>query len=261
MGESMHALYTLQDIGIVAGFKDSTEYTQIRAQLKGCWDDAKELLQECFSITSTVALMEDAAAENKLMVSLLKELVEGCKKCHTQAQDLANQHLRLMERYNKFETTLRSFARGGKTSDGDAMSEAMSKFTTAYKMLQKKLDDMVTFFTGEVQVCNLYLLSAEGKERAVPVDEAEKFTMEWKRLRPIIKRAKTNVGKFCEAVIITPPGTSLEMKHASGARAMILPPGMEHASAPPPGMERAIWIRELWRTFISWLVSNHSASK
>jgi len=158
----MHALYTLQEISIGAGFKESTEFTEIRAQLKLRWDEAKDLLQECFSITSTVALIEDAAptAKHELMIILLNELVEICEKCHSQAQELANLHSIPMERYKKFETTLQGFAQPasqrGQSQDHPsnglmAMSEAMSKFTTAYEILQGKLDDMVTFFTGEVQ--------------------------------------------------------------------------------------------------------------
>jgi hypothetical protein len=254
MADSTHALYVLQGVVIHAGLKESAEFNEIRAQMKRCWDDAKDLLQECYTVASTVSLMEMEAstATYEQMMTLMTELVKGCEKCHSKAQLLANQHSIPMERYKNFETTLRHLAlptrkkgRNQRHPNNEvaeyeamfkAMSESMSGFASAYKSLQGKVDEMVTFFTGEVQACNLYLKAAQGYNTGVTLDQARQFAMEWTRVRPIIKTAKSNVSRVCDAITMSPPGaSSAEKGHAN-------------------------WFGELWRAFISLLGLHHSTS-
>lgn len=247
MGDSTHALYILQEIVIDAGLKQSAEFNEIRDQLKRCWDDAKDLLQECYTVATTVSLieMEASTAEHEQMMTLMNELVKGCEKCHIKAQVLANQHSIPMERYKKFETTLRHLSlrtskKGRNHANNEVaqyeamfkpMSEAMSTFASAYKILQAKVDDMVIFFAGEVDACNRYRKAAEGFYTGVTLDQAKDFALEWTRVRPIIKMAKTNVSRVCEAITRPPPGaSSLEKRHVT-------------------------WFAELWRAFISLLVT------
>jgi hypothetical protein len=222
MADSTHDLYILQEIAIDAGLKQSAEFNEIRAQLKRCWDEAKDLLQECYAVTSTVSLMENEAstATYEQMMTLMNELLKECEKCHSKAQVLADQHLIPMERYKKFEISLRrlaqptskkgrnrSYARN-EVAETEAMFKAMSTFASAYKILQEKVDDMVVFFTDEVQACNRYLKAAQGQDTGVTLDQARQFAMEWTRVRPIIKAAKANVSRVCDAITMPPPGAS-----------------------------------------------------
>jgi hypothetical protein len=215
MVDSTRALYILQEIVFDARLKQPAELNEIRVQLKQCWDDAKELLQECYALTSTVSLMENEAsmAKSEQMMTLVNELVKGCEKCHGKAQDLANRHSIPMKRYEKFEATLRHLVLStgkqgrnqGQTNEV-AMSEAMSTFASAYKTLQERLDDMVKFFTGEVQTCNQYLNPAQGSNTGVISDQAGKFSMKWMMVRPIIKRAKAKFSRVRHGIAISSPG-------------------------------------------------------
>jgi hypothetical protein len=254
MADTTHALYILQEIVIDAGLKQSEEFNEMRAQLKQCWDGAKDLLQECYTVACTVSLMENEASTAKYeqVMTLMNELVNGCEKCNSKAQALANRHSIPMERYKKFETTLRQIAlptskKGQNQSHANNevtkyedmfkdMYKAMSAFAAAYKTLQGRIDNMVIFFNGEVQACHLYLKAAQGHNTGVTLDQARQFAMEWDRVRPFIKAAKANVSRVCEAIAISPPG----------------------ASSPAKG--RASWFGDLWRAFISLLGPDHSAS-
>jgi hypothetical protein len=226
MVDSTHALYILQELVIDAGLKQSAAFNEIRAQLKQCWDEAKDLLQECYAVTSIVSLMENerSTAKYEQLMTLMNELVQGCEKCHSKAQILAAQHLIPMERYKEFEPSLRRLAQptskkgrnqshaSNEVAENEPMFKAMSTFASAYEILQVKVDDMVAFFTGEVQACNRYLKAAQGQDTGVTLDQARQFAMEWTRVRPIIKAAKANVSRVCDAVTMPPPGVSSSEK-------------------------------------------------
>jgi hypothetical protein len=214
MADSTNALYALQEIDIAAELEQSAEFNKIRARLNQCWGDVTVLLQECYTVTSTVSPMESETSTTYAQrVSFMNDLVAICKQCHDKAQVLANQHSIPIERYKTFETTLHLLAlptskdgRNQSHAENEvARYEAMPTFTSAYENLQGKVDDMVVFFGDQVQTCNLYLEAVQGRNTRVTLDQARQFAMEWTRVRPIIIAAKVKVSRVCEAITMSPP--------------------------------------------------------
>jgi hypothetical protein len=211
MTDSTDALYVLQKSVIDAGLERSAEFNEIRFQLKQCWGDAQDLLQQCYAVTSTVSLLENEAptANYNEVVTLMRELVDGCEQCHGKAQVLAYNHSIQIERYQEFEATVRHLAlltSNHRHANNEVEGEAISTFISAYKTLQGKVDEMVIFFAGQVQACNLYLEAAQGHNTGVTLDQANQFALEWARVRPKIKDAKFDVSNACKAITIPPTG-------------------------------------------------------